>query len=118
MIHFLPVPSEADALPEHGELLARVAGLNRALRLVAPFGSGPASDPDERFPELAFALAGPGKRRCFDRRSEKHVNAAAAGLEAVVSGRAAGMEPSDASLRRLAGEIEGALTDLAGVLRH
>ena len=118
MIHFLPLPSEAEALPESGEILSRVAGLKRALRLVDPFGGGPASDFDIDLEAGAFAGVGEPQMRCFDRRSEGAVGAAAAGLEAVAGVCSAGREPNSASLDLLAQEIRGALADLSSLLRH
>ena len=118
MIHFLPLPSEAEALPEHGELLSRVSGLKRALRLVDPFGGGPASDFDQEMGAAAFATAGQPVARCFDHRSDRIVSAAAAGLEAVVGQRSAGREPNGVSLDVLAQEIRAGLADLSSLLRR
>ena len=118
MIHFLPLPCEAEALPEHGELLSRMSGLKRALRLVDPFGGGPASDFEPGIESAAFAGAGEPLIRCFDGRSERLVGAAAAGLEAVVSERSTGREPNGASLDVLASEIRAGLADLSSLLRN
>ena len=118
MIHFIPLPAEAEALAEHGELLSRVSGLKRALRLVDPFGGGPASDFDDELQAAAFAGAAEPLTRCFDTRSERVVGAAAAGLEAVVGQRSAGREPNGASLDLLAGEIRAGLADLSSLFRR
>jgi hypothetical protein len=116
MIHLLPVPEvpEADA---NAEALARIAGLRRALRLVDPFGGGPASDIDEDVDPACWAAASEGVKRCFDRRSERTIAGAAAGLEAVLAERGIGHEPHRASLELLAREIRAGLADLVGLVR-
>ena len=118
MIHFLPLPSESQALPEHKELLSRVAGLQRALRLVDPFGGGPASDFDGGDMHPALAGAGEAVVACFDRRSERVVGAAAAGLEAVAGQASHGRQASGTSLELLASEIRDGLADLSSLLRR
>lgn len=117
MIHFLPLQSEAEAAPEHRELVSRLSGLKHALRLVDPFGGGPASDFDPDLDSAAFAGATPEMARCFDSRSERVVGAAAAGLEAIADTRTCGLEPSSASLDCLAKEIRAGLADLSSLLR-
>ena len=118
MIHFLPLESEAQVATEHTELLARMAGLKHALRLVDPFGGGPASDLETDLEAAAFAGAGAATLRCFDSRSERLVGSAAAGLEAVADQRALGSQPHDAALDRLAEEIKAGLADLSSLLRN
>jgi hypothetical protein len=118
MIHFLPLAAESEPVREDGELLSRLAGLKRALRLVDPFGGGPAPDFDGEFEAAAFACAGEPVRRCLDRRSERLVGAAAAGLEAVVSERSFGHEPNRSSIEILAQEIRDGLADLSSLFRH
>ena len=118
MIHFLPLEAAADATgPADAELFARMGGLRRALRLVDPFGGGPASDYDAELDAAGFASSGAAVKRCFDRRSERVISAAAAGLEAVVGERSTGRVPNDASLAMVAQEIRAGLQDLSGLLR-
>ena len=115
MIHFLPLHAgdQAEASPE---ALARLAGLKRALRLVDPFGGGPALDADD-FDSASWAGAGEAVQRCFDKRSERTIAGAAAGLEAVLGERAADREPHQAALQRLADEIRAGLADLSSLVR-
>ena len=117
MIHFLPMPDEFAPADAHGELLSRVSGLKRALRLVDAFGGGPASDFDEELDAAAIASAREPVTRCFDRRSERLVGAAAAGLEAVVSERSIGHVPNEVSLALLARDIRAGLADLSSLVR-
>ena len=117
MIHFLPLPDECEPSAAHGELLSRVAGLKRALRLVDPFGGGPASDFDDELDAAAFAGISDAAAICFDTRSQRVVGAAAAGLEAVVGARSSGTEPNDVSLDLLAREIRAGLADLSSLVR-
>ena len=118
MIHFLPLPDECEPSAAHAELLSRVAGLKRALRLVDPFGGGPASDFEDEMDAAAFAGMSAASAICFDGRSQREVGAAAAGLEAVVGVRRSGAEPSDASLQQLAREIRAGLADLSSLIRN
>ena len=114
MIHFLPEAAMEAAYPADCEALARIAGLRRALRLIDPFaGPAPDEDPAAGFSEFASESA----RRCFERRSERAIAAAASGLEVVAAQRAAGLEPHAASLNLLAKEIRGALADLSSLVR-
>lgn len=61
MLHFIPVPCADDALLS-SEALAKLAGIRHALRLVDPFGGGPASDPSDD-ENLAAAWAGASQGR-------------------------------------------------------
>jgi hypothetical protein len=118
MIHFHALAADSEPLFEQSELLARFAGLKRALELVEPFGAGPASDVEDGLDGAMIATAGAPARRCFDRRSEQLVAAAAAGLEAVVAERGAGQELADAALAVLAEEIRAGLADLSSLVRN
>ena len=118
MIHFLPLPDECEPFAAHPELLSRVAGLKRALRLVDPFGGGPASDLEDDLDSAALAGMGDAAAACFDGRSQRLVGAAAAGLEAIVGVRGSGSEPNDVSLQLLAQEIRAGLADLSSLVRN
>jgi hypothetical protein len=114
MIHLLSIDS-AEAVPLSGEVAARMAGLQRALRLLAPSGHGPSCDEDD------FALiedASEPVRRCFDARSERVIGAAAAGLEAVVGARAAGHDANQAAVWQVAETIREGLADLSELLKR
>ncbi len=86
MFQILSIEAAAEAPVAGGELAARIAGLQRALRLLEPSGGGPSCDAEE-FEVIEFASE--GARRCFDCRSERVIGEAAAGLEAVVGVRSA-----------------------------
>lgn len=125
MLHLSPVPNydeppQADPQP-YAEALARLASIRHALRLVDPFGGGPASDPDEDEDEqLATAWSGASKsrNRCFDGRSSRTASAAAAGLEALLAERAAGREPNAAASRKLSEEIRLGLEDVSRLMKR
>ena len=61
MLHLSPVPSVDEPIrPAAPEALAKLAGIRHALRLVDPFGGGPASDPSSDA-DLAATLTGASK---------------------------------------------------------
>ena len=99
MLHLAPVPHDRRSRPQpYAEALARLASIRHALRLVDPFGGGPASDPDEDEQLAAgWSAASKATSRCFDGRSGRTASAAAAGLEALLAERAAGREPNAAA---------------------
>jgi hypothetical protein len=117
MLHIVPVP-EIDGSPEpYAEALARLAGIRHALRLVDPFGGGPASDPsDDDSMATAWSGASKAKSRCFDRRTVRTAGAAAAGIEALLGERAAGRDPNAAANDKLAEEIRRGLEDVAQLM--
>jgi hypothetical protein len=110
MIHFEALEAAAAAPLPGGELVARIAGLRRALRLLEPGGCGPSCDAEE-FAAVEFASE--PVRRCFDARSERVIGAAAAGLEAVVGVRASGRDANQAAVGCVADAIREGLWDLA-----
>ena len=123
MLHFVPVP-QLDASPQsapqpYAEALARLASIRHALRLVDPFGGGPASDPDGD-EQMASAWVGASKsqNRCFDGRTSRTASAAAAGLEAMLAERAAGREPNAAASQRIAEEIRLGLEDVSRLMKR
>ena len=99
--------------------LAKLAGIRHALRLVDPFGGGPASDPSND-DEIAAAWAGESKAsgRLFDDSAARTSGAAAAGLDALLAARAAGDEPNEAASQRLAAEIRAGLEDVSWRMRR
>ena len=122
MLHLAPVPHfdespQADPQP-YAEALARLASIRHALRLVDPFGGGPASDPDED-DRMATAWVGASKsqNRCFDGRTSRTASAAAAGLAAMLAERAAGREPNAAASHQLSEEIRLGLEDVSRLMR-
>ena len=116
MLHFVPDSRIEPAGAPYAEAVARLASIRQALRIVEPFGAGPANDLDEAEIAAAWPTAGAAKQRCFDARSGRTVAAAAAGLEAVVEVRELGVEPNDAALQALADEIRSGLEDLAHLM--
>ena len=118
MLHFVPVPQVDDSPQPYAEALARLAGIRHALRLVDPFGGGPASDPedDEQVAE-AWSNASKAKARCFDHRTACTASGAAAGLDALLAERAAGREPNAAASQQIAEQIRLGLEDVSRLMR-
>ena len=111
MLHILP---ESEPRPQaYAEAVSRLASIRHALRLVEPFGAGPASDPanDE---DLAAAWddAGEARQQLFDQRSSRLVSSAAAGLEALVANPSLEREATQAMVEQIRRE----LADVAGIV--
>jgi hypothetical protein len=123
MLHLAPVPTfddspRADPQP-YAEALARLASIRHALRLVDPFGGGPASDPEEAEQMAAsWSGASKAKNRCFDDRTSRTASAAAAGLEALLVERAAGREPNAAASLKISEEIRIGLEDVSRLMKR
>jgi hypothetical protein len=115
MFQILSIEAVGDAPIDGGELASRIAGLQRALRLLEPSGGGPSCDAEE-FEVIEFASD--GARRCFDSRSERIIGEAAAGLEAVVGVRNAGQEPNIAAVDLVAEAIRSGLASLSDLIRR
>lgn len=118
MLHILP-ESAPDARPlVYAEAVSRLASIRHALRLVEPFGAGPACDPSPNDAALAEAWddSGAARQRCFDRRSERLVGAAASGLEALLIERQDGREPHQTATQAMVDEIRRELRDTAGIV--
>jgi hypothetical protein len=119
MLHLALVPHTDDTPHCDSETLAKLAGIRHALRLVDPFGGGPASDPadDE---EIAAAWRGASKAtaRRFDDCTLRTAGAAAAGIDALLAARAVGQEPNEAASERLADEIRRGLEDISRRMRN
>ena len=117
MLHFAPEqPLDSEPQP-YAEVLARLASIRHTLRLVDPFGGGPASDPseDEKI-GAAWESASESQRRRFDTRSGRVVAATAAGLEALLAEQAEGREPNPAASRKIAEEIRAGLKDVSRLM--
>jgi hypothetical protein len=115
MLQILSIEAAAEAPVAGGELAARIAGLQRALKLLEPSGGGPSCDAEE-FEVIEFASE--GARRCFDCRSERVIGEAAAGLEAVVGARSQGREPHSAAVNLVAEAIRSGLASLSELIRR
>ena len=115
MLHLLPDSQRNPEPGPYAEAVARLASIRHALRLVDPYGGGPASDPAEELDVAsAWDQADEAKRRAFDARSAKMVSAAAAGLEALVAIRQQGSAPNAEASREMVEQIR---RELAAVSR-
>ena len=118
MLHFVPVPQVDEPPVPYAEALARLASIRHALRLVDPFGGGPASDPpDDDAIAAAWAGVSKARARCIDGRTERTAGAAAAGIEALLGEQAAGRDPNEAASQQLAEEIRLGLEDVSRLMR-
>jgi hypothetical protein len=115
MLSLIP-QHEPEARPAVTEAVARLASVRHALRLVdGGFGAGPEDDLDSQL-AAAWPATGEGRQRWFERRSERLVNAAAAGIEAMLGERHQGREPHRDASRALVDQIRGELRDVAGIV--
>ena len=117
MLHILPKSNPEPRPLAYAEAVSRLASIRHALKLVEPFGSGPASDMDgDDSVAGAWDQAGEARQRHFDRRSGALVGATAAGLEALLAERQEGREPNDAATQAMVDEIRRELEDVAGII--
>jgi len=117
MLHLTAQPSADDAPLPYAEAVSRLASVRHVLRLVEPFGAGPACDltGDEDIAAAWDSSSGP-RQQLFDRRSERMVGAAAAGIEALLTERQGGREPNSAASQALVEQIHQELRDIAGII--
>jgi hypothetical protein len=109
----------ADESPQpYADAVARLASVRQALRLVGPFGSGPAPDDDGEDEVVAAAWDGAGAARqeLFERCSGRMVGAVSAGVEALIVERDEGREPHWAASDAMIDEIRRELRDVAGII--
>jgi hypothetical protein len=106
--------SAPNPLPQaHAEVLSRLACVRHALRLVDPYGGGPAPDPEtDEAIAAAWDAADETKRRRFETRSRQLVGATAAGIDALRNENEPNVEASAA----LVDQIRGELRDIAGII--
>lgn len=117
MLHLHVQPSADDAPVPYAEAVSRLASVRHALRLVEPFGAGPASDlKDDEDIAANWDGASRPTQQLFDRRSERMVGAAAAGIEALLTERQDGREPNSAASQALVEQIRRELRDIAGII--
>ena len=117
MLHLLPVPAPEPRPEPYAEAVSRLASIRHALRLVEPFGAGPASDIDNDAPiAAAWDSADAVRRRAFDARSARLVGATAAGVEALLTERQDGREPHSEATQALVEEIRRELRDVARIV--
>ena len=113
MLHLLP---QSERPMAYVEAVSRLASVRHALRLVDPFGGGPASDPGDEVIACAWDSAGEAKRRNFDARAERLVGATAAGVEALLIERQSGREPNAEASQALVDQIRRELADVARII--
>jgi len=117
MLNFLPTEPFEQAGAPFTEAGARLASIRNALRLVDPFGGGPASDLSDEEMAAGWAVSDDVTRRCFDTRSERTIGAATAGLEAIVHIRECGRTAHDVAVDQVADAIREGLADLSDLFR-
>ncbi len=102
MIHFLPESPSRDLPAPYAEAVARLASIRHALACVEQVAGKDISHRDsEARLALGWPAASPPAQRCFDARSAKVANAAAAGLEAIARQTEGGAAPNPAAIERL-----------------
>jgi len=116
MLHLLPLDLAESASRPYDEAVSRLSAVRHAIRLVEPFGSGPASDLSDDEVAAAWTRASDSRRRWFDRRSERLVGAAAAGIEALLIERQEQREPHAEASKALTDQIRRELADVARVV--
>ena len=131
MLHLVPstdlddaaraAPALAGDPQPYADAMARLAGIRHALRMVDPFGGGPASDDDDANPAddciaSAWSDASKAKSRCFDSRTGRTAAAAAAALDALLAEQTAGRAPNEAAGQRVADEIRAGLDDVSRLM--
>ena len=121
MLHLLPEPapeSQRQPVPEaYAEAISRLASVRHTLRLVEPFGGGPASDVDgDAAVACSWDEASDAKRRWFDNRSARLVGATAAGVEALLDERQNGREPHALASQELVEQIRRELAQVSRVI--
>lgn len=117
MLHLQRQPGfDSDRQP-YAEAVSRLAGIRHALRLVDQLGDGPAPDPvsDGALADN-FTAAGPARQALFDRKSAMTVNAAAAGLEALLATRQSGFEPHAEASRAMVDQIRAELEQISRIV--
>ena len=117
MLNLVVQPALDNAPLPYAEAVSRLASVRHALRLVEPFGGGPASDPcDDEVIAAAWDGAGEAKQRLFDRRSERMIGSATAGIEALLTESHAGREPHSEASQKLVEQIRRELRDVARIV--
>jgi hypothetical protein len=114
MLHLFPESTTELPGQPYAEAVSRLASIRHALRLVDPFGGGPASDFDSDAEIAAvWPQASEAKRRSFDARTARLASGTASGLEALLAERSAGREPHQAASAAMVEEIRRSLEDVS-----
>ena len=117
MLHLAYQPSPEERPLAYAEAVSRLASVRHALRLVEPFGAGPASDLSDDEPiAAAWDEAGEAKQRLFDRRSARMIAGASAGIETLLIESQQGRNPNSAASHALVDEIRRELREIAGIV--
>ena|SRR6185503_871123 len=117
MLHLAYQPTPEERPLAYAEAVSRLASVRHALRLVEPFGAGPASDLSDDEPIAAvWDQAGEATQRLFDRRSGRMIAGASAGIEALLIESRQGREPNSAASQALVDEIRRELREVAGIV--
>jgi hypothetical protein len=117
MLNLVPQPA-GDSRPEaYAEAVSRLASVRHALRLVDPYGGGPAPDMDEDADvAAAWPQASDAQRRWFDNRSARLVGATAAGVEALLEQRQNGQAPNAEASQVLVEQIRRELAQVSRLI--
>ena len=116
MLNLVPQHEPEARRQECPEPVMRLGSVHQALRLVSGgLNAGPEDDCDEAV-AAAWDDAGKAKQRWFDRVSARLVGSAAAGIEALLGQRHAGLEPHRAASEALVSEIRRELRDVAAII--
>ena len=117
MLHLFP-DAASDSRPKaYEEAVSRLASVRQALRLVDPFGAGPASDlDDDANIASSWHDSSAAKRRLFGNRSAQLVGATAAGVEALLDERQRGREPHEDASKALVDQIRRELAAVSRVI--
>ena len=117
MLHLFP-DAASDSRPKaYEEAVSRLASVRQALRLVDPFGEGPASDlDDDANIASSWHDSGDAKRSLFGNRSAQLVGASAAGVEALLDERQRGREPHEDASKALVDQIRRELAAVSRVI--
>ena len=117
MLHLFPESLTPSTGEPYAEAMSRLASIRNAMRLVHPFGGGPASDFDNDAEVAAvWPQASEAKRRCFDNRTARIAGGAASGLEALLKERSVGREPHQAASAAMVEEIRRSLEDVSRLM--
>ena len=117
MLHLFPDPASDSRPKAYEEAVSRLASVRQALRLVDPFGAGPASDlDDDANIAAAWHDAGDAKRKLFGNRSAQLVGATAAGVDALVDDRQRGHEPHQEASAALVDQIRRELATISRLI--
>ena len=113
MIHFLPESPLREIPAPYAEAVERLASIQAALACVEQVaGKNPSHRDSEARLALGFPGSSPPVQRCFDARSLRVANAAAAGLETIARQQDAGNPPHPAALEALERELAAGLSEL------